>query len=202
LDAEVKPEFHEKGPSRYNWVTSAQYRLGVCLLAKGDTAEATKAFQAVIDNYPEQKDLVEKAREHVPGGLKLLPAPWTDGEVLELNMKLAGGMTAGQPATDDITVVVAPFVASRTISSKSADGAATTGMKMLTIVSSPFLHGLPHRHLEPQPLHPHQAHSRIGQKSAWTTQRTKATGTRKKHATIKISSTSPPIRNTATSSPR
>ncbi|MGC9970069.1 MAG: DUF3108 domain-containing protein [Bryobacteraceae bacterium] len=77
------------------YAAQAQYRLGVCLLAKGETAEAAKAFQAVIDNYAEQKDLVEKAREHVPGGLKLLPAPWTDGEVLELNIKLAGGMTAG-----------------------------------------------------------------------------------------------------------
>jgi tetratricopeptide (TPR) repeat protein len=89
------------------YAAQAQYRLGVCLLAKGETGEAAKAFQAVIDNYPEQKDLVEKARERMPGGLKLLPAPWTDGEVLELNMKLAGGMTVGQPATDDITVVVA-----------------------------------------------------------------------------------------------
>jgi tetratricopeptide (TPR) repeat protein len=77
------------------YAAQAQYRLGVCLLAKGDTAEATKAFQAVIDNYPEQKDLVEKARERMPWGLKLLPAPWTDGEVLELNMKMAGGMAAG-----------------------------------------------------------------------------------------------------------
>jgi uncharacterized protein len=77
------------------YAAQAQYRLALCLVAKGESAEAGKAFQAVIDNYPEQKELVEKARERMPGGLKLLPAPWTDGEVLELNMKLAGGMPAG-----------------------------------------------------------------------------------------------------------
>lgn len=77
------------------YAAQAQYRLGACLLAKGETAEAIKAFQAVIDNYPEQKDLVEKAREHMPGGLKMLPAPWTDGEVLELNLRTAAGVPAG-----------------------------------------------------------------------------------------------------------
>ena len=77
------------------YAAQAQYRLAICLLAKGDAAEATKAFQRVIEDYPEQKELGDKAREHMPGALKLLPAPWAESEVMELRMKSAGGITAG-----------------------------------------------------------------------------------------------------------
>ena len=72
----------------------AQYRLGLCLLKKGNQIEAMNAFKAVIEQYPEEKELVAKAREHVSSGLDLLPAPWAEGEILEYRMKLAGGMTA------------------------------------------------------------------------------------------------------------
>lgn len=77
------------------YAAQAQYRLAICLLAKGDVGEATKAFQRVIEDYPEQKDLADKARERMPGALKLLPAPWAESEVMEARLKSAGGMTAG-----------------------------------------------------------------------------------------------------------
>lgn len=68
----------------------AQYRLGQCLLKQQKPAEAKAAFQKLIDEYPDQKDWVAKAREHVPAesGLELLPAPWKDGEFMQLTLKM------------------------------------------------------------------------------------------------------------------
>jgi tetratricopeptide (TPR) repeat protein len=82
------------------FVAQAQFRLGQCLLKQGKTQQAEKAFQALVDQFkdsPAQKDLVEKARNYLPGkpGLKLDPAPWVDGESLELRVKLAGGLEIG-----------------------------------------------------------------------------------------------------------
>lgn len=73
----------------------AQYRLGLCLLKKDQQAEAAKTFQQIIEMYPEQTDLVNKARAALHAPPKLLPAPWKEGEVLEFatkmgNMKMPG----------------------------------------------------------------------------------------------------------------
>lgn len=78
--------------SRAN-AAQAQYRLGLCQQKKGEQAEAIKTFQALIEQYPDQTDVVAKARALVPAsaGLNLLPAPWVDGEVLDLGMKAANG---------------------------------------------------------------------------------------------------------------
>ena len=73
----------------------AQYRLGLCHLKKGEEAEAKAAFEKLINDYPAAKDLIAKAREHVPSPLKLLPVPWADGERLQLNMKLPTGVDIG-----------------------------------------------------------------------------------------------------------
>src|SRR6185369_8749214 len=66
--------------------TAAQalYRLGVCLTRKNQAAEGAAAFQRVVNDYPEQTELVDKARAALPGGLKLLPAPWGEDEMLDL----------------------------------------------------------------------------------------------------------------------
>ena len=68
----------------------AQYRLGLCLLKRGSPAEAAAAFKAVIEQYPEQTDLVVKAREQLAAGVDLLPAPWTDGEILDYRLSPPG----------------------------------------------------------------------------------------------------------------
>lgn len=73
----------------------AQYRLGLCHLKIGDESAAKEAFETLINDYPNAKDLIVKARKHVPSGLKLLPAPWTNGERLQLNMKLPTGVDIG-----------------------------------------------------------------------------------------------------------
>lgn len=74
----------------------AQYRLGLCLLRKGSQAEAAKAFDKLIADYPEQKELVAAARQQNPGaGLKLIAPPWTEGEMLRLKLKLPTGLAVG-----------------------------------------------------------------------------------------------------------
>jgi uncharacterized protein len=77
------------------YAAQAQYRLARCYLAKGQSAEAVEAFKELIRDYPEQKELVAKARENVPGELKLLAEPWLNGETLQFTAKLPAGMKIG-----------------------------------------------------------------------------------------------------------
>lgn len=74
----------------------AQYRLGQCLLRKGSTSEATKAFEKLIADFPEQKELVTAARQQMPAGIKLIPPPWTEGEMTILTLKLPTGLPIGK----------------------------------------------------------------------------------------------------------
>lgn len=83
------------GAEGRNHAAQAQYRLGMCLLRKGSTAEASKAFEKLIADYPEQKELVAAARQQIPEGLKLLAAPWIEGEMLKLKLKMPTGLAIG-----------------------------------------------------------------------------------------------------------
>jgi len=65
------------------YAPQAQYRLGICLLRKGDITGAAEALQAVIRNYPGERELVDRARESLPRAGELLPAPWPATEVAE-----------------------------------------------------------------------------------------------------------------------
>ena len=82
--------------SRAN-AAQALYRLGICQQKKGQQAEATKTFRALIEEYPDQTDVVANAQALVPadGSTKLLPAPWGDGESLTFRFKLANGTPGG-----------------------------------------------------------------------------------------------------------
>ena len=84
-----------EGKSSHALAAEAQYRLGQCLLKKGKKAEATAAFEKVINDFGDQKELVAKARKFVPEGIQLEPAPWVDGEVMQLRYRLASGTDAG-----------------------------------------------------------------------------------------------------------
>lgn len=70
----------------------AQLRLGVCYQKQGKADLAAAAFQAVVDGYPQEKELVAEARKHLPAAMKLLPFPWKDGEQLQFNLKLGTGL--------------------------------------------------------------------------------------------------------------
>ena len=61
----------------------AQYRLAVCLYKKRDHAGATAAFEKLIKDYADDKELVAAARQYLPSEPQFLPVPWTDGEEMD-----------------------------------------------------------------------------------------------------------------------
>ncbi|MBA3484557.1 MAG: tetratricopeptide repeat protein [Pirellulales bacterium] len=73
----------------------AQYRLGLIYEKQGKAEPAAAAFRAVGENFPDEKELVAQARKHLPSEVQLLPAPWGEGDELQLNMKLATGLDIG-----------------------------------------------------------------------------------------------------------
>lgn len=56
----------------------AHYRLAQCLLQKGAELEAAREFRKVIEGYPEEKDLVERARESILPLADTLDADYSD----------------------------------------------------------------------------------------------------------------------------
>jgi tetratricopeptide (TPR) repeat protein len=73
----------------------AQLRLGQCLLKKNRQPEAIAAFEKLIRDFPNEKELIAKAREHLPSELALEAVPWIDGERLQMVLKLPGGLDVG-----------------------------------------------------------------------------------------------------------
>jgi hypothetical protein len=73
----------------------AQYRLGVCYYKKKNYTEATAAFEKVVKEYPDQKELVTSANDYLANAAVLLPAPWVDGEELWLDVKFPSGFKLG-----------------------------------------------------------------------------------------------------------
>ena len=73
--------------------SQAQYQLVLCMLRKGDRAAATREFQLLEKNFPDNSDLISKARKLIPSANSLLPASWLDGEASQLNIKRDGAPT-------------------------------------------------------------------------------------------------------------
>src|SRR5882724_13371918 len=61
--------------SNQSLAAQAQFRLGQCYLKKNRTADATAAFEKLIHDFPNETNLIAKARGHLPGGLTLGPVP-------------------------------------------------------------------------------------------------------------------------------
>jgi tetratricopeptide (TPR) repeat protein len=68
----------------------ALYRIGVCYRKYGNESGALEAFSSLAQLYPEQKDLIVKSLL-----LILKPAPWVDGEIMQLTQKKIGTEGAG-----------------------------------------------------------------------------------------------------------
>ena len=98
-----------------SYAAQAQYRLGLCLLQKGDQGGAVKAFEQLIADYPEETELVAKARERIPGETKLLPAPYVDGEMMEMRLRMPAGMAVG---TQVYTVGARPAAAPNAVTTE------------------------------------------------------------------------------------
>ena len=73
----------------------AQYRMGVCLYKKKCFAEATAAFEKLLKDYPDQKELVTLSNKYLAGAMNLLPAPWEDGEDMQMDLKFPTGFKIG-----------------------------------------------------------------------------------------------------------
>jgi tetratricopeptide (TPR) repeat protein len=80
LDAaiEIYRQILSSAPVDRTYAAQVQYRLAQCLLQKGKQADAARAFKKVIEGYPEQKDLVEKARENLLPLAHYLEADYND----------------------------------------------------------------------------------------------------------------------------
>jgi len=126
----------------------AQYRLGVCLYKKKSYTEAAQAFEKMVKDYPDQKELVTMAGEYLAGAMALLPPPWVDGEEMRLEIKFPTGFKLGMGA---ITV----------------DAAETNGIKIWRLGSHLFAGGNSFSRVEVEadsfkPLHSRWKHSLIG----------------------------------------
>ncbi len=75
---EIYRQIVSASPAARTYVAQAQYRLAQCLLQKGAKLEAAREFKKVIEVYPEEKDLVEKARESLLPLAKYLEADYHD----------------------------------------------------------------------------------------------------------------------------
>jgi hypothetical protein len=74
----------------------AQFHLGACYYKQRDFTNATAAFEQLVKFYPDQTNLIARAGKYFAGiTMPPRPAPWTDGEVLRMNVKIAGGQKIG-----------------------------------------------------------------------------------------------------------
>src|SRR5664279_580009 len=73
----------------------AQYRLGVCFYKKKNYAGAASAFEKLVRDYPDQKDLIALANKYLVNAMALLPAPWVDGEEMQLDIRFPTGYKIG-----------------------------------------------------------------------------------------------------------
>ena len=62
--------------SARNAAAQAEYRLAQCLVKKNKPAEANAELEKLIKDFPEEKELVAKARKLLPSEIKLRAAPW------------------------------------------------------------------------------------------------------------------------------
>jgi hypothetical protein len=73
----------------------AQYRLGLCHYKKKDYTAARAAFEKLVNDFPNQKELVKLASEYLSGATYLLSAPWANGEEMRLDLKSQTGYKVG-----------------------------------------------------------------------------------------------------------
>jgi hypothetical protein len=73
----------------------AQYRLGICYYKKKNCGEANAAFEKLLKDYPDQKDLIALANKYLASAMPLMPAPWVDGEEMQLDIKFPAGLKIG-----------------------------------------------------------------------------------------------------------
>ena len=95
---EIYQEAIDSAKANRTILAQAQLRLGLCFLKQGKDDEGTEVLQKLVDKFSDQTKIVAEARKHLPEApepLELVPAPWADGEILSMDMKLPGGQFIG-----------------------------------------------------------------------------------------------------------
>ena len=85
----------EQGKETQSLAAQAQYRLGVCYYKKKDYAKANEAFEKVLKDYPEQKEIVGAAQEYLSRAVPLQPAPWAQDEQMRYDIRFPSGFRIG-----------------------------------------------------------------------------------------------------------
>jgi tetratricopeptide (TPR) repeat protein len=101
LDGAIKiyRQIVSSGAQSRVYAAQAQYRLGLCLLKKGEKSEAAKAFEKLVQDYSEEKELVAKAKEQLSTDTRLVSTPWGESELSEFQIKLPNGNVLGTKTT-------------------------------------------------------------------------------------------------------
>lgn len=73
----------------------AHERMAGCYLRLGREEEARRELRKVIDAYPEETAIVDRARQFLSRQPPLEPTPWLDGEVLTYVIRLPTGVPFG-----------------------------------------------------------------------------------------------------------
>jgi len=150
---EIYTQVVENDKANRSYVAQAQYRLGMCYLKRGSDAEARVALDKLIREFPEQEQLVARARERLAAAqpaLALGPAPWEDGETLEYRMNLPTGKVIGSLLLRAESTVVDGFAAWRLeLRRFIANNADAYGVSRILVdrhtqrpISSTFRHGI------------------------------------------------------------
>jgi hypothetical protein len=97
LDAAIQiyQEIIQQAEANRHAVAEAHYRLGMCLIKKGDKEKGQEILTKLVEGYPEEKDLVKKAHEQLQPALNLIPAPWKNGEAFTLSILAPSGSEIG-----------------------------------------------------------------------------------------------------------
>jgi hypothetical protein len=97
LDAAIKiyQEIVADNKAGQTLAAQAQFRLAVCLYKRRDQAGAAAAFEKLIKDYPDEKELVAAAAQYLPSEPQLLPVPWTNGEEMRMVFKFQSGFVVG-----------------------------------------------------------------------------------------------------------
>ena len=97
LDAAIQiyQQIIQEAEANRHAVAEAHYRLGMCLIKKGDKEKGVEILGKLVKDYPEEKDLVKKAHEQLQPALNLIPAPWKNGEAFTLSILAPSGSEIG-----------------------------------------------------------------------------------------------------------
>ena len=100
LDAAIKlyQQALDEAKSNEAFAAQALLRLALCHQKLNHTAEAASLLERLTREYPDQHELISRAREFLPGKLPLGPVPWQDREAMILHFRFPAGTKIGMTA--------------------------------------------------------------------------------------------------------